>query len=81
MPSARLRVRLLLMATTAEWLQVRQLVLCSAIPEWKHVVYIPGPHKQGGGGLFVRTFCTADAELSTMFGTCAMSNHIRVSPR
>ena len=49
-----LSTRLLSMTSTAKRLKVRQLVLCPAIPQWNHVVYIPGPHKQGGGFLFAR---------------------------
>ena len=42
------------MASVAKRLKIVHVVLCSAIPQWNHVVYIPGPHKQGGGFLFAR---------------------------
>ena len=48
----RLFIRLLSMTATAQRLQVRQLVPSTAIPHRNHVVYIPGPHKQGGVFLF-----------------------------
>ena len=44
-PPIRLQMRLPPMAATAKWLQVRQLVLSTAIPQWHHVVYLPGPGK------------------------------------